>query len=90
MPEPPGAERLLPEGHVEALLHNLSAMAHAAAWMGLHEPETAEAELLSVADRLSGTDDLMQRCLPRTNGWGRYHPHLRRKHYRVTVQDPEA
>ena len=80
----------LPDGHVEALLHNLSAVAHAPAWMGLREPQTAEAELLSVADRLSGTDDLMQRCLPRTNGWGRYHPHLRRKPYRVTVQDPEA
>ena len=73
----------LPEGHAEALLHNLSCVAHAPVWMGLREPQTPEAELLSMSDRLSGTDDLMQRCLPPKAGWGLYHRHLGRKPYRV-------
>jgi 3'-5' exoribonuclease len=76
----------LPEGHGEALLHNLSAVAHAPAWMGLREPQTPEAAMLSIADRLSGTDDLMRRCLPTNPGWGRYHRHLGRKPYRVAAR----
>ena len=73
----------LPAGHAEALLHNLSSVAHAPAWMGLREPQTPEAEMLSLADRLSGTDDLMMRCLPSGAGWGRFHSHLRRRPFRV-------
>lgn len=42
-----------------------------------------EAELLSLADRLSGTDDLMQRLLPPSRGWGAYHKHLGRRVFRV-------
>ncbi len=73
----------LPKGHEMALLHLLSAVAHAPAWMGLREPQIAEAELLSLADRLSGSDDLMRRLLPATTGWGDYHKHLGRRPYRV-------
>jgi 3'-5' exoribonuclease len=39
--------------------------------------------MLSLADRLSGTDDLMARCLPEHAGWGKFHRHLGRKPYRV-------
>ncbi|MDE2254766.1 MAG: HD domain-containing protein [Betaproteobacteria bacterium] len=80
----------LPDGHAQVLLHNLSAVAHAPRWMGLREPQTAEAEMLSLADRLSGTDDLMQRCLPDAVGWGRYHRHLGRQPFRVATTQPAA
>ena len=75
----------LPDGHAQVLLHNLSAVARAPRWMGLREPQTAEAEILSLADRLSGTDDLMQRCLPAAAGWGHYHRHLGRQPFRVAA-----
>jgi uncharacterized domain HDIG len=77
----------LPAGHEMALLHILAAVAHAPAWMGLREPQTPEAELLSLADRLSGTDDLMQRLLPKGAGWGAYHKHLGRRPYRVAAPE---
>ena len=77
----------LPAGHEMALLHILAAVAHAPAWMGLREPQTPEAELLSLADRLSGTDDLMQRLLPNGAGWGAYHKHLGRRPYRVAAPE---
>jgi len=73
----------LPEGHEQALLHILGSVAHAPAWMGLREPQMPEADLLSLADRLSGTDDLMQRLLPHSRGWGAYHKHLGRRVFRV-------
>ncbi|WP_031407424.1 MULTISPECIES: HD domain-containing protein [Thiomonas] len=80
----------LPHGHAQVLLHNLSAVAHAPRWMGLREPQTPEAEILSLADRLSGTDDLMQRCLPDAGGWGHYHRHLGRQPFRVAATQAAA
>ncbi|MFZ5488892.1 MAG: HD domain-containing protein [Pseudomonadota bacterium] len=78
----------LPAGHEMGLLHLLAAVAHVPAWMGLRDPQTPEAELLSVADRLSGADDLMRRLLPRDAGWGTYHKHLGRRPYRVAASEP--
>lgn len=77
----------LPAGHELGLLHLLAAVAHAPAWMGLRDPQTPEAELLSVADRLSGGDDLMRRLLPADAGWGAYHKHLGRRPYRVAASE---
>ncbi len=78
----------LPAGHETALLHNLSAVPHAPAWMGLREPQTPESDLLSIADKLSGSDDLMQRLLTPQPGWGAYHKHLGRRPYRVASSPP--
>lgn len=80
----------LPAGHETGLLHILSAVAHAPAWMGLRAPQIPEAELLSIADRLSGSDDLMRRLLPASTGWGTYHKHLGRRPYRVATASAGA
>ncbi len=80
----------LPKEQELGLLHMLSAVAHAPTWMGLRAPQLAEAELLSMADRLSGNDDLMRRLLPDGTGWGAYHKHLGRRPYRVADRrDPQ-
>ena len=74
-----------PKDQELALKHLFSAVAHAPAWMGLREPQIAEAELLSIADRLSGSDDLMRLLLPESPGWGAYHRHMGRRPYRVAA-----
>jgi len=80
----------LPKEQALGLLHILSAVAYAPAWMGLRAPQLAEAELLSMADRLSGSDDLLRRLLPDGAGWGAYHKHLGRRPYRVAARrDPQ-
>lgn len=65
------------------LLHMLNAARGAPSWLGLREPRSLEAELLSVADRLSGHEDLHRRCMPkeRKSGFGGYHPHLGHRTY---------
>ena len=65
------------------LLHMLNAARGAPAWLGLREPRSLEAELLSIADRLSGHEDLHRRCMPTEgrSGFGGYHPHLGQRTY---------
>lgn len=66
------------------LLHMLNAARGAPRWLGLREPRTLEAEILSFADRLSGQQDLHYRCsTPPSSGnsggepyFGAFHPHL--------------
>lgn len=67
----------LPDAHYLSLLHALTAVKGAPDWMGLREPQSLEASILSMADRLSGQHDLVERCAPETDGFGRYHKHLR-------------
>lgn len=69
--------RGVPDAHYQSLVHALTAVPGAPAWMGLREPATPEAMLLSTADRLSGHADLMNRCMRSDGGWGVAHPHLK-------------
>jgi 3'-5' exoribonuclease len=52
----------LDEGTWLGLLHMLNAVRGAPNWIGLRTPRSPEAEILSMADRLSGNQDLYQRC----------------------------
>lgn len=74
---------LMPEEHYMALLHCLTCSPSAPEWMGIRKPAMLEAHLLSCMDRLSGTEDLMQRCALGNAGWGAYHTHLNGKPYRI-------
>lgn len=67
----------LPHGHYESLLHIMTAVPHAPDWMGLRQPMTPESMLLSMADRLSGHDDLMAQTVSKDGGFGRFHKHLK-------------
>lgn len=71
------------EGVWLGLLHMFCAVRGAPDWMGLRTPRSVEAEILSVADRLSGHEDLHQRCAPDEGevGFGGYHPHLGHRTY---------
>lgn len=75
----------LPPGHYESLLHIMTAVPHAPDWMGLRAPVTPESLLLSVADRLSGHDDLMHQTVSPDGGFGRYHKHLKSAPFSVKV-----
>lgn len=72
-----------PPGHYESLLHIMTAVPHAPDWMGLRQPVTPESMLLSMADRLSGHDDLMAQTVNTGGGFGRFHKHLKAAPYTV-------
>jgi 3'-5' exoribonuclease len=55
---------ILDEGTWLGLLHMINAVRGAPEWAGLRTPRSLEAEILSMADRLSGHQDLHQRCAP--------------------------
>jgi len=74
---------IVPEAHYLALMHALTAAKGAPAWLGLREPQSLDATLLSMADRLSAHSELMGRCAPAQAGFGRYHPHLGARPYRA-------
>lgn len=74
---------LMPTEHYMALLHCLTCSAGAPEWLGIRKPAMLEAILLSGMDRLSGTEDLMQRCSSRRDGWGSYHSHLSGRPYQI-------
>ena len=67
----------VPELQYLALLHALTSARGAPAWLGIREPRSLEATTLSAADRLSGESDLVHRLAPTSDGFGRYHKHLR-------------
>jgi 3'-5' exoribonuclease len=73
---------ILPESHYLALLHALTA-AKGAEWLGIREPVSLEATILSAADRLSGQADLVSRMAPDDVGFGGYHKHLKGRPYVV-------
>lgn len=74
---------IIDEGTWLALLHMVNAARGAPGWLGLREPRSLEAELLAVADRMSGHEDLHRRCAPKEgqSGFGGYHPHLGHRTY---------
>jgi len=73
----------VPENQLLSLLHALTAAKGAPDWVGIREPVSPEANLLSIADRLSGQDDLFLQTMPSTEGFGRYHKHLRGRPFLV-------
>lgn len=68
---------IVPESQYLALIHALTAARGAPAWLGMREPRSLDATLLSHADRMSGQRDLISRNAPQGGGFGRYHKHLR-------------
>jgi 3'-5' exoribonuclease len=58
----------LPESHYLGLIHALTSARGAPDWLGLREPCTLDAVLLSAADRLSGQIELMARHSPAEAG----------------------
>ncbi len=73
----------IPENQLLSLLHALTATKGVPDWVGIREPVSPEANLLSIADRLSGQDDLFTQTMPSTEGFGRYHRHLRGRPFLV-------
>lgn len=67
---------VVPEADYLALLHALTCAKGAPAWLGLREPQSLDATILQVADRLSAQSELIGRHAPAGSGFGRYHPHL--------------
>lgn len=78
---------IMPEAHYLGLVHALTAAKGAPAWLGLREPRSIEATILSMADRLSGEEELYQRLAPVEGGFGRYHKLLK---YRPFVTGTDA
>lgn len=72
----------IPEETYLALLHTINAT-KAAPWLGLRDPRCLEAEILSMADRLSGTEDIHERCAPTDgqSGFGALNPRNGRRCY---------
>ena len=68
---------IVPDAHYLSLEHALTASKGAADWLGLREPRTIEATILSMADRLSGEGDLITRLAPKKTGFGKFHKRFR-------------
>lgn len=66
----------IPQPQLLGLIHALTA-ARAPAYLGLREPRSLEATILSTADRLSGEGEMYSRLATPEGGFGRYHRHLR-------------
>jgi 3'-5' exoribonuclease len=69
---------IVADGQYLALLHAINAVRGAPSWLGMREPRSLEAEIVTMADRLSGREDLYERCAPEDErgGFGAYHKHL--------------
>jgi 3'-5' exoribonuclease len=66
----------IPETDYLALIHALTSTKGAPAWSGMREPQSLDATILSAADRLSATGELIRKCAPTETGFGGFHPHL--------------
>lgn len=66
----------IPYDHRLALIHILTSAKGAPPWLGLREPQSLEAKLLSMADRASGEGQLIRRHAPRSTGFGQHHRHV--------------
>ena len=62
-------------------MHALTAVKGAPDWVGIREAISPEANLLSIADRLSGQENLFQQTRPLDHGFGKYHKHLKGRPY---------
>lgn len=71
------------------LMHMLFAAKGAGSWLGLREPRTREADILSQADQFSRMENLRRACAPAKGepGFGRSHPNLSYRTY-VTPKAP--
>lgn len=67
----------VPNQQFLALVHALTATYGAPPHLGLREPLSLEAILLSMADRASGRSELIGRLAPTDGGFGKFHRHLR-------------
>lgn len=67
----------IPTQQYLGLMHALTAVKGCPEWIGLREPASPECHLLSIADRLSGQDDLINQTMPKNGGFGKYHKHLK-------------
>lgn len=74
----------VPENQHLSLLHALTAVKGAPDWTGIREAVSPEAHLLSMADRLSGHDDLYRQTMPYKPGFGRYHKHLKGRPFLIS------
>lgn len=74
---------LMPGMHYLGLVHALTSAKGAPDWVGIRESRSLEALLLSVADRLSGNQNLINQLTPKSEGFGKFHPHLRGRPYIV-------
>jgi len=80
---------ILPEAHYLGLIHALTAAKGAPAWLGLREPRSIEATILSMTDRLSGEEDLYGQLATAEGGFGRYHKQLKYRPFVVGLgQEP--
>lgn len=73
-----------------SILHALTAIKGAPAWMGLREPRSLESTILSTADRVSGQGDLVTRMKPTSSGFGNYHAHLGNRPYVIAQSTFQA
>ena len=79
---------VLPEVQELGLIHALTAAKGAPAHLGLREPRSLEATILSTADRLSGEGEMVSRHANPKAGFGRYHRHLKGRPF-VSVAENE-
>lgn len=71
----------IPTHEYLSLMHALTAVKGAPDWVGIREAISPEANLLSIADRLSGQENLFQQTRPLDHGFGKYHKHLKGRPY---------
>lgn len=67
---------IVPEADYLALIHTLTCAKGAPPYLGLREPQSLDATILQMADRLSAQSELIGRHAPTRAGFGRFHPHL--------------
>lgn len=77
---------LLTEAQRHGLWHTLFSAKNAPAYLDIRESCMLEAEILSMADRLSGSQNLHQQVGHRSSGFGARHEHLRARPYRLPDQ----
>jgi 3'-5' exoribonuclease len=66
-----------------ALQHCLNSAPNAPAWTEIRRPVMEEAFLLSGFDRMSGQQDLFQRCVSKAAGWSNYSESFKGRVFRV-------
>lgn len=76
----------IPQQEYLSLMHALTAVKGAPDWAGIREAVSPEAHLLSIADRLSGHEDLFAQTRPANQGFGQYHKHLKGRPYLVACR----
>ena len=73
---------MMPEKHYLSLMHALTAAPNAER-LGIRNPSTPEATILSMADRLSGENALTAQLAKQNGGWSSMHPHRKWKYFTI-------